>query len=81
MLRYRAQKGAEGMEGCGGPQRVVEKNQAFKLINNLLTNTVIGCGGELNQSECLDKGCRGAWRIEGYGGVLVYLWLPLPTTL
>ena len=45
------------------------------LISDLHSSTVIGCGGELNQSECLHtgqkstEGCRGAERgTKGYGG-------------
>ena len=56
--------------GCGEHigylKRVMGKNQCFMLISDLHCSTVIGCGGELNQSK---------WNAEG-----VYIWLPLATT-
>ena len=47
-------------DGHGGSQRVVGKNQGFKLISNLHSSNVIGCGGELNQSGNSMEGC-GEW--------------------
>ena len=35
-------------------------NQGFMLISDLLCNTLIGCDGELNQSEYLDMGLMSA---------------------
>ena len=52
--------GLEGMEGAedmeGGETAEGTEGLMFMLISDLQSSTVIGCGGELNQSE---------WSMEG----------------
>ena len=67
--------GTEGMEGTEGAEDAEGmetflrgwwgKNQGFMLISDLCSSTVIGCGGEFNQSEFRNEGHG---RHGGHGG-------------
>ena len=59
--RRRGHRGCGGRRGCGGYDQHI--------------SIVIGCGGELNQSDCLyvgQKGAEGAEGVEGTEGILKF---------